>query len=253
MHPQGGPPSRSSDSGRSLGALCHLYTIYIHAKGGQQASEETGDRTTQLDPPAELPTPLFPAHTQSPAWLLKPGSFVLPGRLTPYGAGPVPPREGPVSEQRQRSLFGSPLLPLHNIHSCKGRTTSERRDGGPDDTTMCTGSAPPSPPPTPKARLGFSSRAAFVLPGMLTHHGAAPVPPQGGPPSRSSDSGRSLGALCYLYTIYIQAKGGQQASEETGDRTTPPSAPAHAPAPLEPPKHNKAGLDRQARLLLLLK
>ncbi len=137
----------------------------------------------------------------------------FPGGLHPTELGRCTPREGlRLGAATAVALWESFATFIPS--SFRQRADNERAsDGGMDATHMCTGSAPPSPPPTPKARLGFSSRAAFVLPGRLTPYGAGPVHPQGGPPSRSSDSGRSLGALCHLYTIIIQAKGGQRASE----------------------------------------
>jgi|GEM_PF-5023323 len=171
------------------------------------------------------------------------------GRLTLYGAEPVHLQEGPPpSEQRQRSLFGSPLLPLHNIHSGKGRTTSERVTGvrtthpsapahAPPNFTATNSMLRPNSPDSPSAPFTAASTApspsnqspawllkpgCFVLPGAAYNLRSGAGAPTGRTPRpRSSDSGRSLGGLCYLYTIYIQAKGGQQASAETGGRTTP--------------------------------
>ncbi len=130
-------------------ALWEPFATFIPSSFRQRAdNERASDGGTDATPKCtglKLP-PLVPVRTQSPAWLLKPGCFCASrAAYTLRSWAGAPPGRAPVSEQRQRSLFGSPLLPLHNIHSGKGRTTSERRDGGPDATPKCTGSCSRSP------------------------------------------------------------------------------------------------------------
>gem|GEM_PF-4146405 len=163
----------------------------------------------------------------------------------------------PPSEQRQRSLFGSPLLPLHNIHSGKGRTTSERRDGGPDDTPKCTDSCSRSPsPPTPKARLGFSSRAALCFLGRLTTYGAEPVHLQGGPPP-SEQRQRSLFGSPLLPLYHLHSDKGRTTSERRDGGSGRHPQVHRLMLPLLLPAHTqstiKPGLIAKPGFLFLLK
>ena len=166
MYPQGRPPPSEQRQRSLFGSP--LPPLYHHHSGKGRTTSERRDGGPD-------DTPKYTDSSSRPH--PKPGLASQAGLLcasraayTPRSGAGAPIGRAPVSEQRQRSLFGSPLPPLYHHHSGKGRTTSERRDGGPDDTPKCTDSSSRSPsPPTPKARLASQAgllcapRAAYIL------------------------------------------------------------------------------------------
>jgi len=252
VYPQGRPPPSEQRQRSLFGSP--LPPLYHHHSGKGRTTSERRDGGPD-------DTPKYTDSSSRPH--PKPGLASQAGLLcasraayTPRSGAGAPIGRAPVSEQRQRSLFGSPLPPLYHHHSGKGRTTSERRDGGPDDTPKCTDSSSRSPsPPTPKAPLGFSSRAALCsLSGLHSTERSRCTHREGTPPSEQRQRSLFGSPLPPLYHHH-SGKGRTTSERRDGgpDATTTCTGIKLLTLPSRPQTTIKAGLDRQARLLLLFK